>query len=1047
MNLDKRFGTSLSSGRKLITRQRRLGTFEILEVRLALSADSIDGRPYIDLGPSDNVALDQPKVVMELIQLSDSVPIGDAPTFLLDTGANTILTFQTVVEEWNFAPPPYRTDGFFEEIGVGGSSVYDISIPYQIDYAGNSGVRNTIPSGRIISDATRDLSQFGPFGITGMPAMTERVTTLDFTPLLTGYENPEHIGMETDFSPTLPTYIGPRYSIAVDNRVSFNPEGSVISGSPPVWAHLPFLTGQLKQDSLVATGDFLFDTGAQVSIISTAMAMQLGLDSNLDGVLDSKDANYARDETIGGIGGLETVPVFLVDQLHVPTKQGTDLVWTDLQLLILDIIPEIDAIFGFDNMTSGWIEPFFYLTGVPGYIMQAQLDFRNWKATNSGTIYLDLNSENSSVVNPNGPGAIVVESGGTTTTAEGGANDSYTIALSRPPAANVRVNLVPAMGAQVTAYSALNPSNTFIDFTPSNWNIPQTVVVSAVNDSAIEGFLRSFVKNVSSSTDPQYQNVGMPRVIVNVIDNDSPGVMIIPTVGSTNVVEGGATDSYQIVLTYPPTQPVTIAMENRQNQVTAVATAGGGTSLVFTPTNWNVPQSVTVTAVDDSINEGSHKTFISHSISTADTVFQENAFALQETVFITDNDSGDTVAPQIVDVIVGSFDWSAAFIDTVDGGGAGAGNKLGISLPGASQLTNLSQSNLNKIYIKFSENVGSGFDIGKFQLAGTNRSNYMSIASIAYGVDGANVVTIALSSPIGKDALVLSVLDTMIDNAGNRLDGEWVDGVSTSSGNGTSRGRFNFRIDVLPGDVDDSGGVNSTDLLKTNSKNGTVVASRSDAVFDINGNGAVNSTDLLLVNSLNGSTLPNPPIVPSSSLGSSKDGKFNGTSLMGLTVGNDSGKTPLEVLIERRQKQLSLSNTLNSSQPDNLLDEPMDFALVVDPIAADSVFKAIMPTYLGNGPQETRFLDETVIPFPSYLLRKPEFSSMLEGSDQQLQKPKPSEIHAMGAAISRPQKDKREFFADQLISEIAKELEDTGLIRSVRLQLMHPSDGSIHEIL
>ena len=54
-----------------------------------------------------------------------------------------------------------------------------------------------------------------------------------------------------------------------------------------------------------------------------------------------------------------TVPVFLIDQVHIPTDQGPDLVWTDLQWLVLDIIDEIDGVFGFDNITSGWIEGFF----------------------------------------------------------------------------------------------------------------------------------------------------------------------------------------------------------------------------------------------------------------------------------------------------------------------------------------------------------------------------------------------------------------------------------------------------------------------------------------------------------------------------------------------------------------------------------------------------------------------------------------------------------------------------------------------------------------
>ena len=164
-------------------RTRRRGMFETLELRFLLSADSIDGRPFIDLGPSDNIAIQQPVVTVQLIRPVDQI-VGPNTSpldiFLLDTGANTILAFQSAVNDM----PTYQTNGLFSELGVGGSSLYDISIPYQFDYAGESGVRNTLPAARIISDATRDLSQFGPYGIVGMPAMTERVTTLDFTPVV-----------------------------------------------------------------------------------------------------------------------------------------------------------------------------------------------------------------------------------------------------------------------------------------------------------------------------------------------------------------------------------------------------------------------------------------------------------------------------------------------------------------------------------------------------------------------------------------------------------------------------------------------------------------------------------------------------------------------------------------------------------------------------------------------------------------------------------------------------------------------------------------------
>ena len=45
-------------------------------------------------------------------------------------------------------------------------------------------------------------------------------------------------------------------------------------------------------------------------------------------------------------------------------------------------------------------------------------------------------------------------------------------------------------------------------------------------------------------------------------------------------------------------------------------------SLVFTPSNWDTPQTVTVTAVDDAAIEGNHTGVITHSSTSSDTGYR-----------------------------------------------------------------------------------------------------------------------------------------------------------------------------------------------------------------------------------------------------------------------------------------------------------------------------------------------------------------------------------------------------------------------------------------
>ena len=824
-----RFPWPRAHRRPAATTLRRQLTVELLESRQLLSASPINGRPYFDLGPSDGVAWDQPRVTVQFIdELERIVGPTTFNTWLLDTGANTILAFQTAVGDMVGPPAPYQTESQFEELGVGGTQLFDISKAYRFDFAGDSGIRNTRLDTRIISDANRDVSIFGPYGIVGMPAMTDRVTTLDFTPWTTIVDL--ELYMKVEFGSEVPEYNGPRYSIKVDNRHEYHPEPHVLplGNPPPAWADIPFLSAEMLHNGQVSSGNFLFDTGAQVSILNSRMAFELGLDTNSDGLLDQRDASFARFETVGGIGGTKTVPVFLIDEVHVPSEQGPDLVWTDLQWLVLDIDPGIDAVFGFDNMTSGWIDA-VAVNGKSGYIMQSHLDFRGYETTGQGRIYLDINPEIHAVVDPQGPGAIVVESGEITSISETGVTDSYTVRLATQPTAPVRVNLTSPGDQQATAVDAANPSRDYLEFTPQNWNVPQTVRVAAVDDTTEESFHRSFIRHNSTSSDPAYQGVGMPRVVVNITDNDFPGVMLIPSSGSTDVSEAGASDTYQIVLTYPPTAPVTITLQNVQNQVTATALAGGGNTLTFTPQNWNIPQSVLVTAVDDALVEGPHRAYISHSFTTADTNFQQ-AFILQEVVQISDNDGGDSKPPRVERVIVASSTWGAEFIDAVDGGGLGAGNGLGVQLTSPDQL--LPWANIDRVYIQFSEDV-RGDVATAIEL---RDSQALLPRTVTY--DAQNfMATLALTTPVSFAKLGLAVSDVLTDAAGNRLDGD----DSQIAG-----GAFWLRFDVLAGDGDRNGRVTAADLIGFSAAfNHRTTTGSYDAAYDWNADGRITAADLV----------------------------------------------------------------------------------------------------------------------------------------------------------------------------------------------------------
>ncbi len=87
---------------------------------------------------------------------------------------------------------------------------------------------------------------------------------------------------------------------------------------------------------------------------------------------------------------------------------------------------------------------------------------------------------------------------------------------------------------------------------------------------------------------------------LTITDDDAAGVTVVESDGGTATTEAGGKDSFTVVLTSAPTANVTIAVSSSDITEATVSPA----ALTFTPTNWKVPQTVTVTGVDDTINDG-----------------------------------------------------------------------------------------------------------------------------------------------------------------------------------------------------------------------------------------------------------------------------------------------------------------------------------------------------------------------------------------------------------------------------------------------------------
>lgn len=115
---------------------------------------------------------------------------------------------------------------------------------------------------------------------------------------------------------------------------------------------------------------------------------------------------------------------------------------------------------------------------------------------------------------------------------------------------------------------------------------------------------------------------------------NAPGLVIAQSGGSTVVAEGGATDTYTVQLASAPANLVTVRFYSDGEVNVSPST------LVITPQNWNVPQSVTVTAAVDYIQEPAHAGLIGHTLTSTDPMYNAAPTTLLQVMVAADTGGG-----------------------------------------------------------------------------------------------------------------------------------------------------------------------------------------------------------------------------------------------------------------------------------------------------------------------------------------------------------------------------------------------------------------------
>lgn len=123
-------------------------------------------------------------------------------------------------------------------------------------------------------------------------------------------------------------------------------------------------------------------------------------------------------------------------------------------------------------------------------------------------------SSATAMISDNDAGLVIQESALTTEVQEGD-SDTYTVSLSVPPSDAVTVTITAQVPLLFASDSQPSPSASLtLTFTPTNWDVPQLVRVSAPDNGVSDGDRTVQVTHGTASADPRYAGITSALLVV-----------------------------------------------------------------------------------------------------------------------------------------------------------------------------------------------------------------------------------------------------------------------------------------------------------------------------------------------------------------------------------------------------------------------------------------------------------------------------------------------------------------------------------------------------
>lgn len=204
------------------------------------------------------------------------------------------------------------------------------------------------------------------------------------------------------------------------------------------------------------------------------------------------------------------------------------------------------------------------------------------------------------------------------------------VSLSAQPTAPVVINFV------ITDIGEAIASPTQLTFTPSNWDIKQRVTITAVDDNIVRGDSTTLTVEVDTDNSaPEYSEATSHSISITIIDDDIPGFTVSHP--SVTLNENGGTNTFTVLLSTQPLNDVVLTVSSNATGEAMVSPK----ILTFTSDNWNTPQIVTVTGVDDDIPNIDHSAVVTVSVNTgsSDATYQGIGDKTVQVILLNDDNN------------------------------------------------------------------------------------------------------------------------------------------------------------------------------------------------------------------------------------------------------------------------------------------------------------------------------------------------------------------------------------------------------------------------